>query len=59
MELGERRKVSLPLGWRELSVLRGDGMERVVEVSQRTIFIGGGQPHEFVGGVSAQFTTVQ
>ena len=54
----EKRKVALSVGWRELSVLRGNDLKRVVEASARNVFIGGGQPHEFVGGVSANFSTV-
>ena len=54
----EKREATLSVGWRELSVLRGGDLKRVVEASARTVFIGGGQPHEFVGGVSANFTTV-
>ena len=56
---GETRAVTLSVGWRELSVLRGGDLERVVEPSPRTVFVGGGQPHEFVGGVSATFATVE
>ena len=55
---GEQRETTLSLGWRELSVLRGSDLERVVEASSRTLLVGGGQPHEFVGGVSATFETV-
>ena len=55
---GETRRVTLSLGWRELSVLRGGDLERVVEASPRTAFVGGGQPHDFVGGTSVGFATV-
>jgi len=55
---GESRRVVLTLGWRELSVLRAEDLERVVEASARTVFVGGGQPHEFASGVSAEFATV-
>ena len=54
---GESRATTLTLGWRELSVLRRGDLERVVEASPRAVFVGGGQPHEFVGGVSAKFAT--
>ena len=56
---GEKRAVTLSVSWRELSVLRGSDLERVVEASARTVYVGGGQPHEFVGGVSAKFATVE
>jgi hypothetical protein len=39
-------------------VLRAEDLERVVEASARTVFVGGGQPHEFASGVSAEFATV-
>jgi beta-glucosidase len=54
----ERRSVALSLGWRELSALRRGDLRRVVEASSRVVFVGGGQPHEFSGGVSASFSTV-
>ena len=58
MKPQEKRKATLSVGWRELSVLRGGDLKRVVEPSARTVFIGGAQPHEFARGVSANFDTI-
>ena len=48
----------LTLGWRELCVLPGRDLARVVEPGRRTVFVGGGQAHEFLDGFSATVSTV-
>ena len=54
----EARRVTIVLGFHELSILRDGDFAHVVESGERTVFVSGGQPGQFEFGKTLFFKTV-